>query len=238
MKKYIATVLIFYLAGSVMAQKPSREQAWSVRMADAFMTWHKDSILVPGKDRARWDYEQGLMLEALKRMWVRTGEGKYFYYIKNDLDRYVQADGSIFTYHLDEYNIDNITPGRALLLMYQEGKKESEKYKKAAFTLRHQLATHPRTEAQGFWHKKRYPYQMWLDGLYMAQPFYAEFSRVFNQTQNFNDIALQFDLIQKNLLDARTGLLYHAYDESREQKWADPQTGLSKNFWGVEWGGM
>lgn len=220
------------LSVSSQTKNGDREASWSARMADAVMSWHKDSILVPGKDKARWDYEQGLVLEALKRVWIRTGEGKYYYYIQKDLDRYVQTDGSIRTYNLDEYNIDNIATGRALLLAYQEAKKDKEKYKQAAFLLKKQLETHPRTNAKGFWHKNRYPNQMWLDGLYMAQPFYAEFSQTFKQTQNFDDIALQFELIEKNLIDAKTGLLYHGYDESKQQKWANPQTGCSPNFWG------
>jgi unsaturated rhamnogalacturonyl hydrolase len=225
MKKYF---IIFFLIlnQSLIAQ----EKPWSVRMADAFMTWHKDSILIGERKTTRWDYEQGLMLEALRQVWVRTGERKYYTYIQKDLDLFVQEDGTIRTYSLDEYNIDNITTGRALLLMYQEAKKD--KYKKAAFLLKQQLDTHPRTNEKGFWHKKRYPYQMWLDGLYMGEPFYTEFSKMFYQSQNFDDIALQFELIEKHLIDPKTGLLYHGYDESKEQKWANPQTGCSPNFWG------
>ena len=115
-----------------------------------------------------------------------------------------------------------------------------EKYLKAVQTLRRQLHEQPRTKEGGFWHKKVYPYQMWLDGLYMAEPFYAEYANTFHEDTIFNDIARQFILMEKNSRDAKTGLLYHGYDESRQQKWADKTTGRSANFWGraMGWYGM
>ena len=180
---------------------------------------------------ARWDYEQGLMLKALERVWQRTGDGRYFTYIQKDLDQFVQKDGSIRTYKADEYQLDNITTGHALLLLSQVSVPGHEKYIKAAQLLRKQLEAQPRTKEGGFWHKKTYPNQMWLDGLYMAEPFYAEYSRIFNQPAGFDDIAKQFALIEKHLVDPKTGLLYHGYDESREQPWANKATGQSPSFW-------
>ena len=148
-------------------------------------------------------------------MWQRTGDASYFTYIQKDLDQFVQPDGSIRTYKLEDYNLDNLTTGHALLMLSQMSVPQAEKYQKAAKHLRQQLAGQPRTQAGGFWHKKMYPNQMWLDGLYMAEPFYAEYSQVFNQPAGFDDVAKQFALIEKHLLDPKTGLLYHGYDESR-----------------------
>ncbi|GAA4353211.1 hypothetical protein GCM10023185_13630 [Hymenobacter saemangeumensis] len=209
-------------------------------MADAFISWHPDSILIGSRKTTRWDYEQGLMLKALERVWNRTGDGKYFSYIKKDLDLFVQKDGSIRTYKLDDYNLDNLTTGHALLLLAQSSVPEADKYARAATLLRSQLDKQPRTKAGGFWHKKIYQNQMWLDGLYMAEPFYAEYSQVFNQPAGFDDVAKQFALIEQNLLDSKTGLLYHGYDESREQQWANKTTGQSPNFWdrGIGWYSM
>jgi unsaturated rhamnogalacturonyl hydrolase len=93
------------------------------------------------------------------------------------------------------------------------------------------LKTHPRTKEGGFWHKKIYPWQMWLDGLYMGEPFYAEYSLVFGE-DNWNDIANQFVWMEKHARDEKTGLLYHGWDESREQRWADKETGRSPHVWG------
>ena len=213
---------------------------YSQRMADAFLSWHPDSIVIGSRKTARWDYEQGLMLKALERVWQRTGDAKYFSYIQKDLDQYVQKDGSIRTYRADEYQLDNLTTGHAVLLLAQVSGPGQERYAKAAQLLRRQLDTQPRTNEGGFWHKKIYPNQMWLDGLYMAEPFYAEYSRLFNQPAGLDDVAKQFALVEKHLVDAKTGLLYHGYDESRVQPWANKATGQSPNFWdrGIGWYAM
>ncbi len=215
----------------------AQTKPWSQRMADSFIATHKDSIVVGNNKAARWDYEQGLMLKALERVWYRTGDGKYFTYILNDLNQFVREDGSIRTYKVEEFNLDNVTTGRALLTLAQQSQPGNAKFQKAAVLLRKQLAEQPRTKEGGFWHKQRYPNQMWLDGLYMAEPFYAEFSALYGQSDgsaaaNFDDIARQFALIEKHLIDPKTGLLYHGYDESRAQQWANPKTGRSPNFWG------
>lgn len=212
----------------------------SQRMADSFMRQHPDSIVIGNNKAARWDYEQGLMMKALERVWNRTGDGRYYTYILNDINQFVREDGSIRTYKVEDYNIDNMPTGRTLLMLGQQTQPGREKFLKATQILRQQLATQPRNAEQGFWHKKRYPNQMWLDGLYMGAPFYAEYGQVMNQPENFDDVALQFDLIEKHALDPKTGLLYHAWDQSRQQRWANPQTGQSPNFWGraVGWYAM
>lgn len=212
----------------------------SQRMADSFMRQHPDSIVIGNNKAARWDYEQGLMMKALERVWNRTGDGRYYAYILNDINQFVQEDGRIRTYKADEFNIDNMPTGRTLLMLGQQTQPGRDKFLKAAKTLRQQLADQPRNAERGFWHKKRYPNQMWLDGLYMGAPFYAEYGQLMNQPETFDDIALQFELIEKHALDPATGLLYHAWDQSRQQRWANPQTGQSPNFWGraVGWYAM
>ena len=209
------------------------------------MRQHPDSIVIGSNKAARWDYEQGLMTKALERVWNRTGDGRYYTYILNDMNQFVRNDGSIRTYKADEFNIDNMPTGRTLLMLSQQTQSGAstlgrEKFLKAAKNLRQQLTDQPRNAEGGFWHKKRYPNQMWLDGLYMGAPFYAEYGQLMNQPENFDDIALQFELIEKHALDPKTGLLYHAWDASRQQRWANPQTGQSPNFWGraVGWYAM
>ncbi|SFQ40899.1 glycoside hydrolase family 88/105 protein [Hymenobacter arizonensis] len=233
------------LAETAAAQTPqsaAQVVPMSQRMADSFISWHPDSILIGNRKTVRWDYEQGLMMRAMERVWQRSGDPKYFTYIKKDLDQFVQNDGTIRTYKLEDYNLDNLTTGHALLLLSQVSlpSNGNEKYIKAAQLLRKQLDGQPRTKAGGFWHKKIYENQMWLDGLYMAEPFYAEYSQVFNQPAGFDDIAKQFALIEKNLVDSKTGLLYHGYDESRQQQWANKTTGQSPHFWdrGIGWYSM
>ncbi|MCF0058841.1 glycoside hydrolase family 88 protein [Dyadobacter sp. CY356] len=235
MKPTLTFLLFCFLSITANAQAP-----WSQRMADSFITRNKDSILVGKSTLTRWDYEQGLMLKAIEKVWYRTGEGKYFEYIRKDLDQYVKEDGSIRTYKPDDLNLDNLPPGRALLTAYQQTQPGKEKYKKAADLLWRQLEEQPKTKEGGYWHKKRYPNQMWLDGLFMAEPFAAEYSLLFNHPEHFDDIARQFELIEKHAVDTKTGLIYHGYDESKEQKWADKKTGVSPHFWGraVGWYAM
>ncbi|WP_420146723.1 glycoside hydrolase family 88 protein [Spirosoma sp.] len=205
---------------------------WSQKMTATIMATYPDSIMYKGGRVAHWDYEMGLVLHAITQVWYRTGDARYFNYVKKQMDRYVNDDGTIRTYDLSKYNIDFITPGRSLLMLYQQTLPNKEKYRKAADLLRKQLAEQPRTKEGGFWHKQIYPYQMWLDGLYMAEPFYAEYTELFDPNgKDFDDIVNQFVWMEKNSRDAKTGLLYHGWDESRQQKWANPQSGKSPNFW-------
>ncbi len=231
-KTYFLVIAAIFLSSLSFSQsKPVSE-----RMAATVMDIWADSLWT-GRP-FKWTYDQGVILEGISAIWQRTGDGKYFNYIKKSMDHFVQADGTIRTYDGDNYNIDNIKNGRALLLLYKV--TGQEKYLKAVQALRQQLSTHPRTAEGGFWHKKVYPHQMWLDGLYMGQPFYAEYSAMAHDWQAFNDIATQFILMERHSIDAKTGLLYHGYDESREQKWADPVSGHSPHFWGraMGWYGM
>ena len=181
-----------------------------------------------------------MFLKGIEGLWKATGDKKYFDYIQKSMDFFVDDKGDIRTYKFDEYTLDNVTPGRQLLMLYNVTGKE--KYLKAVQTLRRQLHEQPRTNQGGFWHKKIYPNQMWLDGLYMAEPFYAEYANTFHEDTIFNDIARQFILMEKNARDAKTGLLYHGYDESRQQKWADKTTGRSTKFLGksngLVWNGV
>lgn len=213
-------------------------QSWSEKMARTAMTLWKDSLYTDPSKPAKWTYDQGVVLKGIEGLWYQTGNAKYFVYMQQSMDFFVNESGEIRTYKQEDYNLDNVLCGRILLTLYNVTGKE--KYYKAARTLREQLQTQPRTKEGGFWHKKIYPYQMWLDGLYMAEPFYAEFAAVCNDAGAFDDIANQFTWMEQHARDAKTGLLYHGWDESREQKWADPQTGTSPHFWAraMAWYGM
>ena len=179
---------------------------------------------------AKWTYEHALVLKGIERVWLDTRNAKYLQFIQRNMDHFVGSDGSIRTSKPADYNLDNVLPGRVLLLLFRETKEV--KYLKAAAQLREQLNTHPRTSEGGFWHKKIYPSQMWLDGLYMGEPFYAEWAATFQEYASFEDIAKQFILMERHARDDETGLLYHGWDESKQQRWANPETGHSPNFWG------
>lgn len=217
-----------------MAATPARptiaqNQRTSEAVASTVLTIWKDSLATDGR-ADKWNYEQGVLLKGIEGIWFSTGEGKYFRFIQHLTDRFINDDGTIRTYRKDDYNIDNVLPGRNLLLLYKV--TGQEKYRKAAALLREQLRTHPRTSEGGFWHKQIYPSQMWLDGLYMGEPFYAEYAAAFHEDGAFDDIARQFVLMELHARDSKSGLLYHGWDESRKQRWANPATGRSPNFWG------
>jgi unsaturated rhamnogalacturonyl hydrolase len=228
------TVFLFLLAGcSGVSQKIVKETnvTWSARIAQSFLAMHSDSIIYKNEAKSRrWNYEQGLILEAMYQMWRHSSDSQYIQYVKKNLDYYIDEKGNIRTYNIDEYQLDNIAPGKALLRVYDL--TQDNRYRIAADTLRHQLTVQPRTHEGGFWHKKIYPFQMWLDGLYMGEPFYTMYSVKFNDSAALDDVAKQFILMAEHCYDPRTGLYFHGWDESRQQRWANPQTGCSPNLWG------
>lgn len=222
-------LVTFAILGLAFAMVSAQTRPVSERLADTAMNriWVDDGN-PPGIPRG-WTYEQGVVLDAIKKMWHATGDPKYFRHIQTGMDFWIDENGNHKDYELEEYNIDHITPGLAMMTMYRW--TGQEKYKKMVELLRSQLKTHPRTKEGGFWHKKIYPWQMWLDGLYMGETFYAEYSEVWGE-DNWNDIANQFVWMEKHARDPKTGLLYHGWDESKEQRWANKQTGQSPHFWG------
>jgi len=208
----------------------AQQKNLSEQIAATAMTalWH-DAAKNENGQPSKWSYEQGVVLKGIEGVWLSTGDGRYFNFIQKGMDNFVSADGTIRSYNTEDYNLDNINCGKSLLLLYKV--TGQDKYRKAAALLREQLKNHPRTSEGGFWHKKIYPQQMWLDGLYMAEPFYAEYAATFHETAAFEDIAKQFILMETHARDPKTGLLYHGWDESKQQRWADPATGHSPNFW-------
>ena len=234
MKKTVSLFLLISVSFFTNAQaKPS----YAGGMAKTVMSIWKDSLSSDGRP-AKWTYDQSVVLQGIQGLWRATGDGKYFNYIQKSMDLFVEDNGNIRTYKYDNLTLDNVAPGRDLLFLYNvTGKK---KYLDAVNILRNQLRSQPRTNEGGFWHKKIYPNQMWLDGLYMAEPFYAEYANTFHEDSDFNDIARQFIIMGKKARDPKTGLLYHGYDESKEQNWANKKTGQSPNFWAraMGWYGM
>lgn len=229
---FVSTLIVLFLSVTTIdcRQKTSYNNM-AIKIADSFIELHPDTVAYKNEAKShKWNYEQGLILTAFYKLYKLTGEHKYLNYIKKNIDYYVENDGTIKTYKFNDLTLDNISPGRVLLYLYKETKEE--KYKKAADTLRRQLELQPRTVSGGFWHKKIYPNQMWLDGLYMAEPFYALYSKMFNEPKAFEDVTKQFLLVRNHLKDEKTGLYYHGWDESKKQKWADPVTGTSPSFWG------
>jgi unsaturated rhamnogalacturonyl hydrolase len=209
----------------------SRRVSWSICSANSCILRHP--ILFN-----QWSYEAGVVLKGIEQVWFDTGDPKYMAYIKRNIDQFVMPDGSIQTYFLKDYSLDQINMGKLLFHLHQE--TGDERYRLALQLLMMQLATQPRTSEGGFWHKKVYPFQMWLDGIYMAAPFCAQYARYFDEPAGFDTAAHQILLIERHARDTKTGLFFHGWDESRMQKWANVRTGCSPHFWGraVGWFAM
>ncbi len=180
-------------------------------------------------DMNKWNYADGCVLSAAEQLFEATGDSKFRDYILRYADCYVLPDGSIRTYKPLEYKLDDVQPGRALLFAYRE--TGEERYILAAKNLLGQLERQPRTASGSYWHKKIYPEQVWLDGLYMAQPFRMAYDTRYGKKDAYTDICRQFENVRRNMRDPDTGLYYHGFDESRSVFWADRKTGLSGSFW-------
>lgn len=189
--------------------------------------WNIEKILAGAK--STWNYIDGCMIKALLEMYAITKKQEYFEFADAFIDYRVHDDGTIEGYDVKELNIDNVNAGKTLFELYDLTGKE--KYRKAIDLIYSQIAAMPRTAEGSFWHKNIYPNQVWLDGLYMCQPFYMEYETRFNNKEKYDDIFLQFENVVKNMKDSSTGLYKHAYDHSRQMFWCDPVTGLSQNYW-------
>ncbi|ACZ31555.1 glycosyl hydrolase family 88 [Xylanimonas cellulosilytica DSM 15894] len=190
-----------------------------------------DTMLVREPDMnpaGKWEYEDGLMLGGMLEIHRLTGDPRYLEYARANLDRFVRPDGSILGYRADEWNLDHVNNGKVALDLYEA--TGDERYLKAADLLFAQLLGQPRLDAGTFWHKQIYPYQTWLDGLYMGSVFYARYCRLTGRDDLWDDVALQFTTAYALTLEP-SGLCAHAYDETRSMPWADPTTGRSPHVW-------
>lgn len=237
---FILTIISFFTScksenKNVEVKESPKEMAisdtlkWSERLAITLMKAHPEAYQIDDKEKPKWDYVHGLVLTAFEKLYKKTNNQNYYNYIKGYADATIDSTGVIPSYKYENFNIDMIEAGNILFNLYETTKEE--KYLKAMQTLRKQLSEHPRTSEGGFWHKKVYPSQMWLDGLFMGQPFYTHYTVTFEDGKNLDDVAKQFELIQKHALDSKTGLLYHGWDESKAMAWANKETGTSPNFW-------
>jgi len=195
---------------------------WSERMAKSQMARQPAA--------PRWDYTTGLLALSLMKLGEKTGDAAYGTYADRLIGACVNENGVIAGYNLAQYTLDNVASGKVLLALYEKTKEA--RYLTAVKTLRQQLAQQPRTASGGFWHKQTYPNQMWLDGLFMAGPFYAQYGKMFDEPADFDDVVKQFLLMDEHAYDPKTGLYYHGWDESKTQFWANKETGLSPSFWG------
>ena len=203
----------------------------SLRVAESEMVRNPEASYIDGLEgKLKWNYTTGLELKA-----ILDASPNALDYVDAWYDAIIDSTGTIYKYKKSNYSQDHICPGRTLFGLYDLTGKE--KYRVAMDTLYSQLLSQPRTPEGGFWHKQVYPQQMWLDGLYMAEPFYAEYTARYvtdslQRAANYADIVHQFTLIYDQTLDPETGLLRHAWDSSHQMFWCNPETGQSDHAWG------
>ena len=173
-----------------------------------------------------WNYIDGCMMISLINLWKQTGNQKYFDFVKNFIDYYVDDNGNILGFKKEDYNLDNINEGRVLFDLYEA--TGEEKYLKGIETVYSQIESQPKNSKGSFWHKAIYHDQVWLDGLFMAQIFYYRYQKLKNRS--IEPILVQFRNVEKYMKDDKTGLYYHGYDENASMFWAN-EKGLSSNFW-------
>ena len=207
---------------------------YGLRFAESEMTRFPELWQYDHGTRLYFGYTQGVGGCTMLRLWKETGDERYYRYVETWADSLVADDGTIHLYSREAYNLDLINAGKVLFdIRKATGDK---KYRLAMDGLVEQLKNQPRTCDGGFWHKLIYPHQMWLDGIYMASPFMARYGAEFNKPEWTDEAVCQITLCYQHTHDPATGLLHHAWDESRNQRWADPVTGLSPNFWGRSMG--
>lgn len=228
-KLFVAGVLML-LPCAMRAQRVSADQPWSVRMSESEMIRCPESWQLDFQPKLKWDYCHGLELQAMLDVYDRYGDEKFYKYALAYADTMVNVDGSIKKYKLEEYSLDRVNSGKFIFRIYEQTK--DVKYKKALDLMRSQFDGHPRNADGGFWHKKVYPNQVWLDGIYMGAPFYAEYAFRNNQVEVYPDVVNQFLMAARHTYDPKNGLYRHACDVSRKERWADPVTGQSQHCWG------
>lgn len=224
MNRVSTYLLLLILSGHLFAQKTA------IAFADSEMKRFPKAYQLDHGKRLYFGYSQGLGCLAMLKVWKVTGDQKYLDYVIQWADTIINEKGEIYEYKEEAYNIDFINSGKILFDAYKQ--TGNEKYKLAMDRLVNQMKVQPRTSEGGFWHKLTYPHQIWLDGLYMGAPFLAQYGNTFNKPEWIDDVVNQFLVCAKHTYDPKTGLYFHAWDETKTQRWANPQTGQSPSFWG------
>lgn len=224
MRNILFALILILTNQSLQAQKTA------IRFADSEMKRFPEAWQLDHGKRLYFGYSQGVGCLAMLKVWHHTNNRKYLDYVVDWADTLINEQGEIHLYNVENYNIDYINSGKVLFDVYKQ--TGDEKYKLAMDRLVNQMKYHPRTFEGAFWHKLIYQHQVWLDGLYMGAPFLAQYAVTFNKPELIEDVVNQFMVCAAHTYDKATGLYYHAWDESRQQRWANKDTGQSPNFWG------
>ena len=233
MNQYYATIVIALLSACTANNQSTLTDpiscATSVARSEMQRTPH--AVNLDFLSEPKWNYAAGVELLGMEQLAQIINDSAMLAYTYSFADSFILTDGTIRGYKVEEYNIDRVNSGKLLIEIYR--RTGEERFKQAATNLRNQMLTHPRTSEGGWWHKRVYPHQMWLDGLYMAAPFVAQYDAMFApDSANFADVVNQFLVVGRHTFDAQTKLYRHAWDETHTQFWADSVSGQSQHAWG------
>ncbi len=239
MKNFLLFILSILISVSAAAQTSDYSAAMIVSHGKE---WSADKA---------WDYVSGLVAKTILMYCSQYPEddlsAEAYEWCKTYADNAIDDNGNF--YKFKQGSLDNIASGKVLLDIYsREASVDAaggERYRKAAEYLYNYLRyDYNRISLEdgrnGFIHKDSYPYQMWLDGLYMGAAFYAEYLAVFapDDDEGWADIALQFTTIHRHTYDAEKSLNYHGWSANPSDPnsfWANTEgafKGCSKEFWG------
>ena len=226
---YLILSIVVVLQGCNSSERNISEiKKWSLDLAETAIIRNDTLARYNNPSKIKWQYDIAMLGEAIYML--KDADSKYSDYYSNFIDYFVTNEGSIKKYNLSDFNLDFVNPAKGLLCFYEI--KKEEKYLKALDTIMLQIKMQPRTHNGGFWHKKIYPDQVWLNSTYMLDPFLARYAKLFNEPQWYDSACFNLILTYNLTVDSTDGLMCHAWDESKSQVWADPVTGKSPNKWG------
>ena len=230
--KRLLLILTALFAVAAYGQEP-----YSIRMIRSEMQRNPDATYLDGRNGERkWNYTTGLELKSFLDASKRYELPEVVEYVRAWADTMATEKGEVYKYKKSNYNVDHICPARIYFDLHDMYGDQDKRYRRVTRKIREQIDSQPRTQSGEFWHKQIYPNQVWLDGFYMALPFYAEYTRRYGSKEQkdslFADIVHQFTAGAENTFDPATGLFRHAWDESKSMFWCDPQTGQSAHAWG------
>ena len=231
----VLAVMVSSRPAAVRAGEQSGRPGWGVRFADMIMAKWPDPNTIDPKQNG-WEYNTGIVLFGMSKIYERTGDKRCLNYIRTWVDSYVDDKGVIRWNQEQTHNLDFIQPAMLILFLYEQTK--DPKYRAAAGMVRECFDKIPRNADGGFWHKAIYPNEMWIDGIYMAEPFLMRYGKLFGDAAFCDDTAVfQTILAGQHCLDSKTGLLFHGWDQDKNAKWADSESGVSPVFWsrGMGW---
>ncbi len=235
MKKALLITVLCCLSISLFSESRISYLSWAANVAKSDIKRNPEGWMIGFNTTPKWDYCQGLMYTAFLKLNAITKDNAYYDYARTFGDYMVDNNGNVRTYNASDNNLNQINGAKFIFTLYDKTLKI--KYFKAIEAFRAQLKTQPRVGEGGFWHDAAYPNQMWLDDIYMASPFLAEYAKRFNEKETLDDVIKQIALITKHTCDPKTGLYYHAWNESKTEDWANKTTGCSPTFFsrGMGW---